>query len=156
MDGVFVESGLRTHIEHYAFSHQTPVNKALHFVGIPVLMIGLLGLAAKVAFDIGVAPPLQPNLAWGVLLYTGIWYLKADRKIGLLSVFMMIVAYVIGSYLPTWLLFSFFGLGVILHVVGHYGFEGKPPAAILTARLCPRSARVASRDVGRVEAATNR
>jgi uncharacterized membrane protein YGL010W len=127
-----LEPELKAHVENYAHSHATPVNKALHFLGIPVLMVALLGLIAKVAYDWGALPPLQPNLGWPVLLFASAWYLRMDRRIGLVSVLTLVLCYALGCYLSLSLLFALLALGAILHIVGHYGFEGKPPALLST------------------------
>jgi uncharacterized membrane protein YGL010W len=125
-----LEPELKAHVENYAHSHATPVNKALHFLGIPVLMIALLGLIAKVGYDRNAMPLLQPNLAWPILLFASAWYLRIDRRIGLLSALALIPCYALGCYLSLSILLALLALGIVLHLVGHYGFEGKPPALL--------------------------
>jgi hypothetical protein len=75
---------LRAAIDHYARHHQNPVNRALHFFGIPVIAAGLLGLLAKLSLDVDLPPALRPNLAWPALLGAGLrpsscWTGRAGR-----------------------------------------------------------------------------
>jgi uncharacterized membrane protein YGL010W len=66
---------LRTHVEHYAESHHTPANKLLHFLGIPLLTIAIMGLLSKLSFSSEVTiAALSPNAAWIALAVSAIWY----------------------------------------------------------------------------------
>lgn len=129
MQSVSLSPRLRDHVEHYAASHRTAVNKALHFIGIPLLLISSYGLLAKLAMPVTDGnPALQPNLAWAALLVAAYWYLRADGIVGILTLGVVTACYALGSNLGAVALAAMFGAGALLHMVGHYGFEGKPPA----------------------------
>lgn len=68
-------SALQAHIDAYSAAHQAPVNKVLHYLGIPLLLIAALGLLSKVSIVDSEPSPWRPNLAWGALLVAGAWYL---------------------------------------------------------------------------------
>ncbi|MCI0458242.1 MAG: DUF962 domain-containing protein [Gemmataceae bacterium] len=120
---------LWSHVDHYAASHRMPVNKVLHFLGIPLLLVASLGLLSKASLAVdGAVPALRPNAAWIVLFGAGLWYVRSDWKMGLLTFAAVTACYALGSGLPAGLLWLFLGIGVVAHAVGHYGFEGKPPA----------------------------
>jgi uncharacterized membrane protein YGL010W len=119
-------------MDHYAESHQTPVNKALHFVGIPLLTVSLLGLLAKVHLPAAweEEEEFRPDLAWLALAGSGLWYLWQDWKAGLVVTAALVGCYAAGRALTAVPLTALFGAGVVAHVIGHYGFEGKPPALL--------------------------
>jgi uncharacterized membrane protein YGL010W len=120
---------LRAYVEQYAQSHSHPVNKALHYLGIPLLAVSALGLLTQLAFPIFDAPlALQPNIAWIVLAGVIAWYLTLDRRLGLSTAAGVLACYAVGSLLPVAVLLGLFAAGVLAHVIGHYGFEAKPPA----------------------------
>ena len=120
---------MRPYVEHYARSHRTPVNKALHFAGIPLLAVGSLGLLSKLGLESGVGvAALEPNAAWAVLLGAGVWYVLLDWRTGLLALTGLAGCYAAGTLLTAGALACVFGAGLAAHVIGHYGFEGKPPA----------------------------
>jgi uncharacterized membrane protein YGL010W len=128
---VVLSRALTSHVCRYAESHQTRVNKALHFVGIPLLLVASLGLLSKLALP-GSAewPALRPNAAWLLLLFAVAWYAWQDRRMGLLVGSAMVGGYAVGTPLPVGVLAGLFGTGIVVHAVGHYGFEGKPPAVL--------------------------
>jgi uncharacterized membrane protein YGL010W len=115
-------------VDQYGESHRTPVNRALHFAGIPVLVVASLGLVSKLSLSDEGVPALRPNAAWPLLLAACLWNLRWDWKMGLLSTAVYVGGYALGSTLSAGALWSLFGAGVVAHVIGHYGFEGKPPA----------------------------
>jgi uncharacterized membrane protein YGL010W len=115
-------------VEDYADSHRTPVNQAIHFLGIPILTVAALGLLSKITLPARHSKPARrPNGAWPVLLGAGAWYIGQDRRIGSATSAMLLASYALGSSLSTRALLQLFGLGAVAHLIGHYGFEHKPP-----------------------------
>ena len=58
------------------------------------------------------------------------WYVWLDWRIGSLVIALFCGCYVAGSGLSADLLAALIAVGVAAHVLGHYGFEGKPPALL--------------------------
>jgi uncharacterized membrane protein YGL010W len=122
---------LSWHVEKYGASHRMPGNMRLHYVGIPLIALGWLGLLAKVAVPDFDAPAWRtPNLGMALLVATAYWYLWCNWRIGLLMTAVGVAGYFIGCSLSAWVLGGMFAAGAALHNIGHYAFEGKPPALL--------------------------
>jgi uncharacterized membrane protein YGL010W len=120
---------MRSHVSQYNESHRTPVNRALHFIGIPLFVVATLGLFSKLTWSDSEGPAaLRPNVGWIALLTACAVSLWWDWRTGLLATVVYAAGYALGSTLSAGLLWTLFGVGVIVHVVGHFGFEHKPPA----------------------------
>jgi uncharacterized membrane protein YGL010W len=116
-------------VEKYGNFHRTPINRALHFAGIPLLGIASLGLLCRASLPLGIGTPaLEPNLAWPALVFAAAWYLWIDGAASLFALAVVVLCYAIGSVLPIGVLLGMFTAGTVLHFIGHFGFEGKPPA----------------------------
>jgi uncharacterized membrane protein YGL010W len=122
---------LLAHIEHYSQAHRTPWNKALHFVGIPIIAIGLFGLLSQISLRIG-APraAFEPNLGWIVLLVFAVHYVCWDWRAAIGPIVALSLCYACGSELSAWILAPMLLVGVVLHVIGHFRFEHKPPSLL--------------------------
>jgi uncharacterized membrane protein YGL010W len=123
-------ANLQAHVGAYAESHRTPVNKALHYVGIPLAAIGILGLLAKVPLPGFTYSTWYPDSSWLALTVAGVWYIYNDWKTGLVPLAALMSCYAIGTLLHGWILIAMSALAVVFHVIGHYAFEGKPPALL--------------------------
>jgi uncharacterized membrane protein YGL010W len=120
---------LRSRVENYGRVHRSPVNRALHYIGIPFLGIASLGLLCQLSLPIGIGiAALEPNAAWPALVFAAGWYIWLGGAVGLLPLAVVVGCYVIGSLLSTVALVVLFAAGAVAHLIGHYGFEGKPPA----------------------------
>jgi uncharacterized membrane protein YGL010W len=119
---------LRAHFNHYTKWHQSPANKALHFLGIPLALIGALGLLAKLPLVSVAELPWQPNAGWLALLISGVWYLWLDWRFGVLTFALEVACLLIGSMLSYAVLATLLIVAVIAHWIGHFTFERKPPA----------------------------
>ena len=125
----FAQPNVRRPIERYAASHATRMNQALHFVGIPLLVVAALGLLSKARMTTFDGPELlQPNLGLAALVAAGVWYWLASPVVGLVLFAGGVVCYLAASPLPWKWLVALGGVGVFCHWIGHYAFEGKPPS----------------------------
>jgi uncharacterized membrane protein YGL010W len=126
-----VAYGLRQRIDDYGKSHQHPINQRLHFVGIPVLAVAILGLFAKAVIPVdGLPNSLHPNLGWVAWTVAAGWCLCHDWRIGIANGAFLCLCLAIGVALPLTILVGFLAIGIGVHFVGHFGFEHKPPSIL--------------------------
>jgi len=126
-------SRLQHYFEEYQSFHQNPTNRMLHWVGVPLLILGLLGLLSFLQFG----PPFLGNLmAWdaGLILcmVSVLFYFWVNWPLGLPFSLVFIGFYICGKQLMlahAWpLLGGLFLAGWILQIVGHSQFEKRAPA----------------------------
>lgn len=125
---ISLSPALRAHVDRYARRHQVPVNKALHFAGIPMALVASLGLLGELSFAPAPRTPLEPSFAWLALSFSSIWYLWNDWRIGVPTSAGVAGCYLVGCLLPHWMLVTLLMLAVVLHFIGHVFFERKAPA----------------------------
>jgi uncharacterized membrane protein YGL010W len=125
-------------MSNYELYHQHPVNKFLHFICIPMIVltsmnflnnIYLCSLKSKFGYD------LEINLRSLLLLIYGIHYLKSSWLIGTIMMIYMLSFSYLSDYWQKrdkhWILNSLklFTLSWIIQFIGHY-IEGVRPALI--------------------------
>jgi uncharacterized membrane protein YGL010W len=124
---------LNQQLETYALYHRDRRNIATHFVGVPMIVLGVFAFLARPALLVGgimVSPAL-------VALLAGIaFYLVLDRRFGLAMLAVMTPAFGFGMWVATmstgmWVATAsaLFGVGWVIQFVGHI-FEGKKPAFV--------------------------
>lgn len=124
---------LTDHLSNYADYHRERRNIATHFFGIPVIVLAVVALLSRPAFDVG-GVTLSPALA--VIAATCVFYVRLDLRYGVTMTVLMIAAAFFGAHVAAlstslWLALSlgmFFG-GWVVQFVGHF-FEGKKPAFV--------------------------
>ena len=123
-----VKPRLAAYFVDYGRFHQTRGNELCHFVGIPLILLAILGLFGKLTFGPELTPELRLDagiLAW---LGAGVWYFILDWRLGAPFSLVTLGFYFLGrAYSAPWL-WAFFVLGWILQLVGHYRYEKKSPA----------------------------
>jgi len=118
---------IRTLFADYATYHQTAGNKAFHRVGIPLIMITLLGLLARV-------PVVRPIDAAIVLLAVAeVIYLILDWRLALAMLPFAAGMYLLGRWMPLWVNVAGFILGWIFQFLGHSLYEKRQPAFLKNA-----------------------
>lgn len=121
------------HLAQYASYHRNPPNVISHIIGIPIIVISVSALLAKLSLTVnGVTLSAAMALAAASIVF----YLRLDIGLGLIMAALMTGSVVIGTQiaaLPTqgWLLISVgsFVVGWIIQFIGHY-FEGRKPAFV--------------------------
>lgn len=132
-----VKPKLRAYFEDYQAYHQTPGNRACHFLGVPLIMVSLLGLLGTFALGpSGVfGSPLfrldGGTVLWGVAV---LWYVSLDLRIALSFSAVGLGAYFMGRAIPMPGLWAIFAIGWILQLVGHSHYEKKSPAFLRNVR----------------------
>jgi uncharacterized membrane protein YGL010W len=106
----------------YAEYHKTPGNKWFHRFGIPFIMLGLLGMLARV--------PVWQQVTFGMVLIavTAVLYMMLDWRLGILMVLVSAAFYALGAVIPMWLNVTLFVLGWIFQFIGHSVYEHRQPA----------------------------
>ncbi len=113
--------GIESLFADYAAYHRTAGNKVFHRIGIPLIMLSLLGLLARV--------PLGPIDAAQVLIaIAAIYYLVLEWRLAIPMIAVSIALYVLGRAMPLWLNAALFIIGWILQFIGHSVYEKRQPA----------------------------
>lgn len=110
----------------YSQHHQSAGNKLCHRIGIPVIMLSLLGMLARVVLWRG--NELRIDLALVLIALVSVFYLRLDLKLGGLMIIASIAMYALGAWLPMWVNVALFVVGWILQFVGHSVYEKRQPA----------------------------
>ena len=121
---------LLKYFQEYEAYHTQPGNKVCHYIGIPSIMLSLLGLLSGLTVVDSVF-----GLPWlridGGMILLGValtWYFLQDWRITIPWVFVSLALYSLGSALPTPLNWGIFVAGWVFQGIGHYVYEKKSPA----------------------------
>jgi uncharacterized membrane protein YGL010W len=128
-------SDVRALFADYASYHQTKGNKAFHRLGIPLIVLSLFGMLARVTWtasyslDVGGLAGVHVFDAATLLIVAAtIYYLTVEWRLAIAMFFVSVVFYVIGALLPMWTNVALFILGWIFQFIGHSVYEHKQPA----------------------------
>jgi len=117
---------LRAHFADYAAFHGTAGNKACHYVGIPLIVLALLALLARVPlFAVG---GFEVTLAEVALVGVTAYYLTLDVVLAATMLAASVGLLVLGRPMPVWVAAVLFVLGWIFQFIGHYVYEKRSPA----------------------------
>lgn len=110
----------------YASYHRTAGNKWFHRAGIPLIVLTLLGMLARV--PIVRAGGWRLDAAMLLIVLAEIMYVRLEWRLGLAMLIVAIVFYFVGAFMPLWLNVALFVLGWIFQFVGHSVYEKRQPA----------------------------
>ena len=117
---------LQGHFSDYSAFHRTPGNKACHYVGIPLIVLSLLALLARVPlFEVGA---FTVTAAEVLLLAATVYYLTLDVTLAVTMLLASALMCLLGRGLPVSAAVALFVLGWIFQFIGHYVYEKKSPA----------------------------
>jgi uncharacterized membrane protein YGL010W len=109
----------------YQEHHRTSGNRTCHMIGIPLIIIGLLGLLAiPVAHARGW--PIEVSLILVILV--GLFDMWLDVKLGALMLVAALLIYLGARTLVWQLCVAFFIIGWIFQFIGHGAYEKRAPA----------------------------
>jgi uncharacterized membrane protein YGL010W len=120
------------HLSKYAAYHRDKRNVATHYIGVPMIVAGVVTMLSRPGFmhidGIAISP------ATILVAITALFYLKLDIRFGIvMSVFLAACVW-LGQMLAEqstaiWLLWGagVFVVGWVIQFIGHY-YEGKKPA----------------------------
>ncbi len=109
----------------YQEHHRAPGNKYCHMAGIPLIILGLLGLLSVPLFRVG---PLTVDVALLVVVAVGMVYLWLDARLGAVMFAATIVLWLGARMLGWQLALGVFVVGWIFQFVGHGVYEKRSPA----------------------------
>ena len=112
---------IRSYFADYAAYHQTPGNKFFHRLGIPIIVLSLFGLLARVGIG-------WLNAAVALIVVAEIIYFMLEWRLALAMLFISAAFYLAGAALPLWVNAALFVLGWIFQFIGHSVYEHKQPA----------------------------
>jgi uncharacterized membrane protein YGL010W len=117
---------LRAYFADYAAFHGTAGNKACHYVGIPLIVLALLALLARVPlFAVG---GFEVTLAEVALVVVTAYYLTLDAVLAATMLAASVLLLVLGRPMPVWVAAVLFVLGWLFQFIGHYVYEKRSPA----------------------------
>jgi uncharacterized membrane protein YGL010W len=117
---------LRAHFADYAAFHGTAGNQACHYVGIPLIVLSIYALLARVPlFDVG---GFTVTLAEVLLVAVSGYYLTLDATLAAVMLVASAALIALGRPLSVGLAVALFVLGWVLQFVGHYVYEKRSPA----------------------------
>ena len=114
-------------LDEYGESHQNPINKTIHWICVPLIMISLIGLLWPIDL------PMNINLGIALIFFATIYYLSMSYKmfLGMILVGFCIIScvkYLESLSLPLWQSsLSIFVLAWVGQFIGHK-IEGKKPS----------------------------
>ena len=110
----------------YASYHRTRGNKNFHRIGIPLIMLTLIGMLTQVQlFDVAT---VRFDLAMLLIAAATAYYFAVEWRLAVAMLAISIAFYFIGAAIPFWINVALFVLGWIFQFIGHSVYEHKQPA----------------------------
>lgn len=128
--GFVIPPKLAALFDDYSSHHQTLGNKVTHYIGIPMIMMTLLGLLSQWVIGDGLTGSELIRLDGGTLLwvFAVLWYLSLDWRLALPFGMVAMGFYLGGRHLPLEWQVAGFVVGWIVQFIGHGVYEKKRPA----------------------------
>lgn len=122
---------LEDQLSQYAAYHRDRRNIATHFVGIPLIVLGITALLSRPVWEVA---GFSVSAAVLVALASAVYYLRLDLRLGLLMTALFALSVWFGAWAgaqatSTWLALGMGGfvVGWVFQFVGHF-WEGRKPA----------------------------
>jgi uncharacterized membrane protein YGL010W len=110
----------------YASYHQTAGNKWFHRLGIPLIVLSLIGMLTQVTLaDVAT---IRLDAAMVLIALSSAWYFVVEWRLAIAMTAVSIVFYFVGAAIPFWFNVALFVLGWIFQFIGHKVYEHKNPA----------------------------
>ncbi len=117
---------LQAHFADYATFHATPGNKACHYVAVPLIVLTVIALLARVPLlTVG---GFTVTLAEVVIVLVTAYYLTLDTALALLMLAASALFAWGGRFLPAAVALGIFVGAWVLQFIGHYAYEHRSPA----------------------------
>jgi uncharacterized membrane protein YGL010W len=112
---------VRSLFADYASYHQTKGNKTFHRLGIPLIMLSLIGMLARAGVG-------HVNAAVALIVVSEIVYFMLEWRLAVAMLVVSVAFYFAGAAIPLWINIALFVLGWIFQFIGHSVYEHKSPA----------------------------
>ena len=120
-------------LDAYGESHQNPINKKIHWICVPIIMLTLLGLLSLIEFNF--AQYYKINLAGILIILAIIFYIRLSISItvgmALLSGWCIQIINILESSYDSYELFKIYTIVFIIAWIGQFighKIEGKKPS----------------------------
>ncbi len=110
----------------YASYHRTAGNKFFHRLGIPMIMLTLIGMLTQL--PLFTAGTVRYDAAMILIAASSAYYFVIEWRLALAMIAISIAFYFIGAAIPFWINVAVFILGWIFQFIGHKVYEHKNPA----------------------------
>jgi uncharacterized membrane protein YGL010W len=117
---------IQTLFADYASFHQTAGNKLFHRLGIPMIMLSLIGMLTHVTL-LDVAT-IRLDAAMILIAAASAYYFVIEWRLAMAMIAISIAFYFIGAAIPFLINVALFVLGWIFQFIGHKVYEHKNPA----------------------------
>lgn len=124
------------HLSQYADYHRDPRNIHTHFVGVPMIMLAVVILLSRPAWDVAALGGLPLSPAVLVALAACVFYFRLDTRYGVTMALLLAAMLAAGQWcaqqgLALWLGagVGLFVVGWVIQFIGHY-YEGRKPAFV--------------------------
>jgi uncharacterized membrane protein YGL010W len=112
--------------DDYASYHRTKGNKFYHRLGIPLIMMSLIGMLTQVTlFDFAA---VRWDAAMLMIALSTAYYFTVEWRLAMAMVAVSILFYFVGAAIPFWINVGLFVLGWIFQGIGHTVYEKRQPA----------------------------
>lgn len=131
LDNMPKQLSLQAYFDDYAEAHRTRGNVLTHSLGIPLIVISVLGALAQVEIlsaPIQALPLFQIDLGVLAIVAAEGFYLRLDWRLATAFLFALIGLYCFGRVLSLPVNASLFVLGWVLQGLGHGVYEKNKPA----------------------------
>jgi uncharacterized membrane protein YGL010W len=117
---------LRAHFADYAAFHGTPGNKACHYVAVPLIVLTVFALLARVPLlTVG---GFTVTLAEVLIVLATAYYLTLDKALAVMMLAASILCAWMGRAIPPMVALAVFVAAWVLQFIGHYVYEHRSPA----------------------------
>jgi uncharacterized membrane protein YGL010W len=115
-------SRLEIQFREYDSYHRHPMNERLHYWGVPMIVLGILGFFSFL--------PITDRMDGGFLLWAAaaIYYFSRARQLGIMFAGLAFLIYLLARELALSTLVASFVVGWIIQAIGHARYERNKPA----------------------------
>ena len=117
---------LRSQFADYSTFHATPGNQACHYVAVPIIVLTVFALLARV--ELFAVAGFTVTLAEVLIALATAYYLTLDTRLALLMLAVSVLCAWAGRFIPPMIALGLFVAAWVLQFVGHYVYEHRSPA----------------------------